>query len=211
MLAVSRHIKDVSVLRRMLFAATYLPDDLPNYWQMLVEFGTLGKNAGSIKINEAKVLFQNMKELDNYAFANDQELFSELMSMEADKLKEPLGVALISSNDTCCICKSKLLLGKDRPAKVIVYHDSYGSLPGSHYHKYCNNQSCFFTQYYGYYTMRDSTSVSHWKSLPYFVSSWETVFSMKLLEHFDAGVLIGQLSFKQCWTTKTWNHSHTVW
>jgi len=66
MLAVSRHIKDVSVLRRMLFAATYLPDDLPNYWLMLVEFGTLGKNAGSIKIDEAKLLFQSMKEITTH-------------------------------------------------------------------------------------------------------------------------------------------------
>ena len=201
MLAVSRYIKDVSVLRRMLFASTYLPDDLPNYWQVIVEFGTLRKNTESIKIDEAKVLFQNIKELDSFAFANDQELFSELISLEVDKLKGPLGVVLISSNDTCSNCKSKLLLRKDRPARVIVYHDSYGSLPGSHYHKYCNKRSCGFTQYYGYYTMKGSTSVyydSDWKSFPYFVSSRETVFSMKLLEHFDAQVLIGQLSFKQC-------------
>ena len=63
MLAVSRYIKDVSVLRRMLFASTYLPDDLPNYWQVIVEFGTLRENTESIKIDEAKVLFQNIKVL----------------------------------------------------------------------------------------------------------------------------------------------------
>ena len=35
---------------------------------------------------------------------------------------------------------------------------------------------------------------SNWKSL----SSKETAFSMKLMEQFDAQILIGQLSFKQC-------------
>ena len=137
MLAASKHIKDISALRRMLFAATYLSDDLPNYWQMLVEFGTLKKDSESIKIDDTKILFQNMKELDNYAFAKDEELFSEFMYLEGNK--GPLGVVLISSNDTCGNCRSKLLLRKDRLARIIVYHDNYGSLPGTHYHKYCKN------------------------------------------------------------------------
>ena len=84
---------------------------------------------------------------------------------------------------------------------MIVYDDVNGSMPGSHYHKYSKNRSCGLTQYYGYYTDGGSSSVyynSDWRTLPYFVSSRETVFSMKLMKQFDAQIFIGLLSFKQC-------------
>lgn len=53
MLSATKHIKEVSVLRRMLFAATYLPEDVPNYWETLVSFGTVGKGSEPIKVEEA--------------------------------------------------------------------------------------------------------------------------------------------------------------
>jgi len=201
MLSATKHIKEVSALRRMLFAATYLPEDTPNYWETLVAFGTTGREHESIKVEDARLLFQNMRELDSGVFATDHELFSELVSL---KIKEkPLGVVLVSSKNSCINCNSKLLLRKDRPAQVIVYDYVNGSMPGSHYHKYCKNRSCGLTQYYGYYTLSNggSSSVyynSDWKSLPYFVSSRETVFSMELMKQFDAQIFIGLLSFKQC-------------
>ena len=37
-----------------------------------------------------------------------------------------------------------------------------------------------------------------WESLPYFVSSRESVFSMDMLSRFNAEIILGQLSFKQC-------------
>ena len=208
MLAATRHIKDVSVLRRMLFGATFLPEDLPNFWEVIVEFGTQGRHTEGINVKETKLLFQNMKDLDCTAFATDQELFSELVSLKIGK--KPLGIVLISCNDTCLDCNSKLLLRKDRPAQVIVYDDTMGSVSGSHYHKYCKNRSCGFTQYYGYYTAGGSSNVyynSNWKSLFYFISSRETAFSMKLMEQFDAQIFIGQLSFKQC--ADLYNYLHT--
>ena len=85
MLAATRHIKDVSVLRRMLFGATFLPEGLPNFWEILVEFGTKGKHSESVNVENAKLLFQNMKYLDCTAFATDQELFSELVSSKVEK------------------------------------------------------------------------------------------------------------------------------
>ena len=45
---VSKYIKDVSVLRRILFAASVLPPQLPQFWGggggggVVVEFATLG-------------------------------------------------------------------------------------------------------------------------------------------------------------------------
>lgn len=141
MLAATRHIKNVSVLRRMLFGATFLSEDLPNFWEVIVE---------GINVKEAKLLFQNMKDLDCTAFATDQELFSELVSLKIGK--NHLVLFLLAAMTLALIVTSKLLLRKDRPAQVIVYDDTMGSVPGSHYHKYCRNRSCGFTQYYGYYT-----------------------------------------------------------
>ena len=37
------YVKDLSVLRKLLFAATWLPTDLPNKWGIAVEFATAGK------------------------------------------------------------------------------------------------------------------------------------------------------------------------
>lgn len=87
-----------------------------------------------------------------------------------------------------------------------------GSVPGSHYHKYCSNRSCSFTQYYGYYTTGESTGVyysSNWESLPYFVSSRETTFSNDMLQRFNAEILIGQQSFKQCADVYNFLHGYT--
>ena len=38
--AVSKQIKDVLVLRRLLFAVSQLPDELPDAWGLAIEFAT---------------------------------------------------------------------------------------------------------------------------------------------------------------------------
>ena len=200
MLTAVKHNKDVSVLRRMLFASTYLPEEHPNYWEIIVRFGNKERNAESKKIDEAKLMFQNMKDLDCTAFATDQELIRELLIFQIGN-KPLVLIVLISASNTCLVCSSKLLLQKDRPAQVVVYDDIMGSMPGSHYHKYCKNRKCGSTQYYGYYSKGGSPFVyfnPDWKTLPYFFSSKETALSMKLMDRFDAEILVGQLSFKQC-------------
>ena len=77
-----------------------------------------------------------------------------------------------------------------------------GTIPASHFHKYCINQACGLTQYNGYYTTGGLSSQVifdlEWESLPYFVSSCESVFSMDVLRCFNAEIILGQLSFKQC-------------
>jgi len=174
MLAAAKHIKDVSVLRRMLFASTCIPEDHSNYWEILVEFGNKGRHADRKKIDETKLMFQNMKELDCTAIATDRQLFEELTAFQIGN--KPLGIVLISNNNTCLVCSSKLLLKKDRPAQVTVYDDIMGSILGSHYHKYCKNRQCGFTQFYGYYFKGGSLLVyfnSDWSTLPYFFSSNE--------------------------------------
>ena len=46
--------------------------------------------------------------------------------------------------------------------------------------------------------MSDIVFNQDWASLPYFMCSRETSFSMSLLQQFNAEILIGQISFKQC-------------
>lgn len=204
--SISEHFKDVSILRKIIFAIVHLPKDTPNYWELVLQFAM--KKPPSISIDKFKVLVENLQELDATAFATDKVLLQELMEKQSVKGK-PLGLLLISSNQKCLICKSNLLLRKDRGAPVVIYDDINGSLPGTHFHKYCSNRSCKFTQYYGYYTVGGSNQVffnSDWESLDYFVSSRETVFSINLLQRFNAEILIGQLSFMQC--ADIYNHLH---
>jgi len=195
MLTAAKQIKHVSVLWRMLFAYSYLPEGYPNYWETIVKFGNKGREADSLQVDQAKLMFENIKELDCTAFATDKELFKDLYSFQVKS--KPLGIVLISDNNSCLACGSKLLLRKDRPSQVIVYHNIMGSLPGSHYYKYCKSRPFDFIQYYGYYTKGGSSFV-YFNPNWYFLSSKETTFSMKLMEHFDAEIFIGELSFKQC-------------
>lgn len=119
------------------------------------------------------------------------------------------------NRDKCVLCGSKLRIRKDRPSPVVVYDDAIGTIPGSHYHKFCTNRACGCTQYYGYYTTGGPQSTSQvlfnpeWGSLPYFASSRETVFSMSALHRFESEILLGQMSFKQCADVYNHIHDHT--
>ena len=147
---LSKYITDVSVVRRLIFAAIQLPKDTPNLWSVAVAFATQGKQS-FLTAEQAQVLVENLQELDANAFASDEVLCHELMKFQIPRSK-PLGLLLISTNDKCLLCQSNLQLRKDRPAPVTIYDDSMGTVPGSHFHKFCPSQVCGFTQYYGYYT-----------------------------------------------------------
>ena len=152
------------------------------------------------------MLLENLQELNCVAFKTDTQLLKELVEFPLSNNK-PIGLVLISDHKNCLSCNAKLLIRRDRPATVIVYTDSMGSVIGSHFHKYCSNINCHFVQYYGYNSSGESNKVYYnqkWKSLPYFVSSRETVFSLSLLNCFNAEILLGQMSFKQC--ADVYNH-----
>lgn len=205
---ICKYVRDVSVLRRLLFAVAFLPHGLPNLWAIAVAFAIRDHEArNTITAEQARTLVQNLQELDVEAFASDKKLVSDLIKFSDGK---PLGIILMSGNSKCLLCGSNLTLRKDCPAPVVVYDDNMGSIPGTHFHKYCTNRGCGFTQYYGYYTTGGVSSEvlfnSNWESLQYFVSSRETVFSMKLLRRFDSQVLLGQMSFKQC--AEVYNYLH---
>ena len=58
---ISKYIKNVSVVRRLLFAVMNLPKDLPNLWGVAAEFATWGQETRqTLNAEQAKHLVQNM-------------------------------------------------------------------------------------------------------------------------------------------------------
>lgn len=196
--SVSDHLQNVSTLRRLLFAVKYLSRDLPNFWSIALEFATGHTSDADTAIVSA--LIENLESFDEKAFQNDEELTREIINWRSDG--RPLGIVLISRKSQCVVCKSSLMLRKDRAASIVVYDDTLGPCPGSHFHKVCTRRSCSIRQYYGYHTATASTEPEiiyddDWKENKYFVSSSVTAFSMQMLVQMDSQILIGQLSYMQ--------------
>ena len=208
--AVSKQVKDVSVLRRLLFALSQLSNDLPDVWKLAMEFATKDKEGSIMDSERTRLMLKNLEEIDISAYSDDRSLFFELLATPSSK---PLGVTLLPSVTVCFLCGSNLQLRRDRPASVILYDDSIGTMPGSHFHKICKNRHCGYTQYYGYYTLKESTQTFYsedWVSLSYFVASRETAFSKASMQRFETEILLGQLSFKQCAEIYNQIHKCTV-
>ena len=142
-----------------------------------------------------------MQLLNERAFLIDKDLALELQNMSHDKC-EPLGIVLVSPNHVCLACGGKLLLCGDKPSRLAIYTESEGTVLGSHFQKFCQSycKGCSYTQHYGYHTMGDKSVTCYdekWNELPYFVSTSQTAFELKLL-------LIGELSYKQ--KSETYNY-----
>ena len=143
--AVSKQVKDVSVLSRLLFALSQLPNDLPDVWKLAIEFATKDKEGSIMDSERTRLMLNNLEEIDISAYLDDRNLFFELLATPSSK---PLGVTLLPSVIVCFLCGSNLQLRTDRPASVILYDSSMGTMPGSHFHKTCKNRHCEYTQYY---------------------------------------------------------------
>ena len=197
---LASRIQDVAVIRRMLFAVSFLPPDYPHYWDTVTQFAFKGTKQ-SVDSAEAKVLMENIQFMQSSAFAQDKHLMQEIISCE-DVKKAPIGIILISSKKVCCLCGGKLLTRGDRPGRVTLYTETLGTLPASSYRKYCqkNRHGCKLVQHYGYYTMGEDQPLIYdedWADHQYFLSSQETAFETALLKRFDVELLIGQVSYKQ--------------
>lgn len=134
---LAKYIKDVSVLRRLLFAVVFLNPELPAFWAVVLEFATEGKiSKCSATPEQIKTLSENIQVLNASAFRPDCELQQELISLHLPGRK-PLGVILISPTSSCVLCGSDLQLRKDRHAAVVLYDMKLGTIPGAHFHKFC--------------------------------------------------------------------------
>ena len=207
---IAGYLKDLSVLRKLMFAATHLPPELPNIWGIAVEFATAGK-VNAIDAMTAKSIIDNVEAFDKCALKTDDCLLKELVEWVPTSATKPLGIDLISKKKECVHCKKELIIRKDRPSYVTVYDSNIGPVPGTHFHKTCSSKTCSITQYYGYYsTGGDKSQVyydSDWATNDYFVSSSLTAYSMSVIRHVDSQIVIGQLSYKQI--SDIYNHVHS--
>lgn len=124
---------------------------------------------------------ENISVVDVAALVSDMELAKEIVLMKRAENDAPLGFPLISSKSKCSKCRSKLYMREDQSSTVTVYHDQLGTLPGTHYTRYCRRKGCSFQQHYGYYTEGDSSEVRYdddWSKEQVFMSSGETAFSI---------------------------------
>ena len=193
---------DISVLRRLSFAAVTLHRDTPRYWELVASFGFLKSSGCAIPSSDkVKILLENGKYLDDDAFDTDSHLLREFIQHDGFQGKS-LGIVLISAKDKCRFCGGNLLVRADRPSFPVIYSDDLGTVSGTHFRKYCQNnwKGCPFTQHYGFYTnVNESEAVydDDYTQLPYFFSSHMTVFETKLLCHLTAEMLLGQISYRQ--------------
>ena len=200
---VAAQVKDVTVFRRMQFAAAYLPEEMPHYWEIVTSFANKNQTDKVVVTSETtRVLIENLQFLGSKLFSMDLDLTKELITMEYGADRKQIGIPLIPPQKQCQKCNGNLLLRCDRPSRISLYTEAYGTVPATHYHKYCNNyyKGCTFSQHYGFHKSpgEENTSYdSNCMDLPYFVSSQETAFEVSMLKHFDAELLLGQISYKQ--------------
>ena len=64
---------DTSVLRRILFATSILPDDIPDLWEIVAKFAVAKSNA-SILPEQARVIE------DNITYTDERQMMSYLWS-----------------------------------------------------------------------------------------------------------------------------------
>ena len=79
---IAKYIKDISVLRRLLFAVSQLPQDQPNLWGIAVEFATRGKESrNQLTTEQVQVFVDNIrhKALHATAFQTDDVNLQELV------------------------------------------------------------------------------------------------------------------------------------
>lgn len=150
---VRTKIRDVAMLRRLLFATAYIPKEVPGYWEIVAEFGCpLSSDGFSLSPESARVAMETLEMLDGNAFCMEADLVRELVDMEYGPNKQPFGIPLVPKQQKCLLCGSKLLLKNNRTSRLILYTSDLGTVPATHYHKYCSRyrQGCKYVQYYGY-------------------------------------------------------------
>ena len=199
-----QEIQDATVLRRIIFAVAYLPKDYPHYWSVISEFASRAcKSTSSLQPDVVRIAVQNLQFLNAKVFAGDKELAQEIHGVfSSPTAQHPIGIVLISSNDKCRLCGHSLQVRNDRASHITIYTEEYGTVVGTHYHKYCQKfrKGCNFRQYYGYSSEGNQSLIfydTQWAEQKYFVSSSETAFELDMLRKFDSELLIGQISYNQ--------------
>ena len=167
----------VQVVRRLVFASAVLPCDCPQYWEIHVVSSFAVKDStqsASVTPGQAKVCIENLTYLEPDSFSSDHQLAVELHSFIGRKGQQ-LGIVLVSSKQKCLLCGSGMLIKADRPSKVTIYGDEFGTVDGTYYRKVCKRfrAGCPFVQHYGHYSKGGEALYydEDFQSLKYFMST----------------------------------------
>ena len=92
----SQFVKDVSVVRRLQFAARFSPKTMPNYWDHITAFSQETKaHRNSLTPENVRLLIENLEVIDQGAFASDKELTKEIVMMAKPGTDALLDIILI--------------------------------------------------------------------------------------------------------------------
>ena len=141
-----QHTPSISVLRKILFAVVHLPKEMPNYWQTIKDF------AGTeLSVSELQTAVENLQYLNAVAFSTDDQLLSSMCLGEGGN---SIGIVLVSSKQKCRECGARLSTRADRPRNMVLYTESSGTLPATHYRKVCSHarHGCSYVQHYGFHS-----------------------------------------------------------
>lgn len=141
---------DLGLIRRIVFASVYLPKDTPDYWSKVTAFVTNNERSQEIPPSTLKTVVENLQLLNDNAFCTDAQLMVEVHAFLPTGSSTPLGIVLVSTHMECRECGGKLLIRGDRASRLAVYTETFGTVIGTHYHKYCNQLNCNYRQYYGF-------------------------------------------------------------
>ena len=136
-------LRNVSVQRRMMFAASFLPPDMPLYWDVVASFANqvIAGTQPGVTTEEVKLVIENMKILYSEGFLFDSDLTQQIIAMDYSVTNKPLGIPLVSSKTKCHECVGQLFLQRDRPSRTTLYTASLGFVPATHFHKTLPQQS----------------------------------------------------------------------
>ena len=87
---------NICVLRKILFAVVFLPEDMPNYWETVRTFAK-----ADLTVNQLQSVVQNLQYLNKSAFLTDRQLISTMCATS-----DSIGIILVSANKKCQICHS---------------------------------------------------------------------------------------------------------
>ena len=79
---LAEFVNSPSVLRKLLFATTNLPRDLPDYWKIVTSFATSGSHEEKLTQSKIKTQVDNMQYYDKDAFLCDKSLIDLLLSKQ---------------------------------------------------------------------------------------------------------------------------------
>ena len=116
---ILKYTSDLPVLRRILCAATYLPPEMPKYWDAIAQFCCTSSKM--LETSQVKTLVENirfLRFLNQTAFARDDELLRELYKWDSAGSR-PTGVILISPKTVCGRCGAKLFRKRTGPALLL--------------------------------------------------------------------------------------------